>query len=100
MFITDSFLGHHEVADATTVEVGNIAVTVVTLGFQSKEQRLLRETKGAAVSEQPPYLCIGIADTSRSNERRNFLDVVIHSAKLLYFFRISSTFNNVLSMKA
>jgi hypothetical protein len=83
MFITYSFLGHHEVADATTVEVSDIAVAVVTLRFQGKEQRFLRETKGAAVSEQPPYLCIGIADTSRSNERRNFLDVVIHSAKVM-----------------
>ena len=93
-------IADNEVAHTAAIEVCNIMMAVVALGFQRKKQRLFRKTQRAAVSQQPPYECLGCAYATCSNERSNLFYCVIHSAKVLYFFRNSATFNIVLSIKA
>ena len=76
----------HVVAHASPIEVDDVAMAVVAGGREGEEQRLLRETKRAAVSEQPAYLCIGLADTTGTNEGCNLFNRVIHLSDS--FFRV------------
>ena len=106
--LQDTFGLHHKVADTSAIEVFNILMTVVTGRLQGKEQGLLRETKGAAVGEQPTDLGIGYTNTTRPNECCDLFDGIFHfsllylfyTAKLGYFFCNAATFNIVLSINA
>ena len=75
-------------------------MSIVASGLQGKEQCFLWETQGTAVGQQPIDAGIRRTDAPCSKERCDFLYGIIHSAKVLYFFRNSAIFNIVLSISA
>ena len=68
----------HEMPHTTTIKVADITMPIVSLSLQSKEKRLFRETKAAAVSQQPTNLSITITITARTNQRRHLFYRIFH----------------------
>ena len=66
-------LFHHKMTDTTTIEVVDVAMTVVALGLQREEKGLLRETETAAVCEQPTDIALAMTITTGTYQGCNFL---------------------------
>ena len=77
-------LRYHKVAYSPAIKLRNIMVSVVAFGLQSKEKRLLRKTKGAAVGEQKADRSVTPAVASCSDERCHFFDRISHFQLFFY----------------
>ena len=64
------------------VEVFYVIMSIVTLGFQCKEQRFFGETKRAAIRQDKTDGCFGFTIAACTYESGYFLYRIIHNAIL------------------
>ncbi len=78
-------IGDHlndEVAHSTPIEVVDVAMAVIALGMQRKEQGFFGEAERAAVGKEPTDVGLVAAEATRSDEGGYFFDGVCHNAYL------------------